>query len=297
MIRTEILRPFVKWAGGKGQLLSEIRKYYPFGSFVQKYIEPFVGGGAVFFDIVAKYDLKEIHIADINKDLINAYRVVRDAPAALISELRKMHMDFLSLDESRRKKYYNDVRSRYNSQKFYNGMAETEHAALFIFLNKTCFNGLYRINKNGDFNVPMGRYKNPLVCDENNIKLVSKKLKGVKITCGDYRDVVDFIDKYTFVYLDPPYRPISKTSNFTAYTAETFGDDEQIKLAEFVGIVSERGGRFLLSNSDPQNENSSDDFFERLYGNYKIRKVDAARMINSNGNRRGKIKELFISNF
>lgn len=297
MIRTEILRPFVKWAGGKGQLLSEIRKYYPFGSFVQKYIEPFVGGGAVFFDIVAKYDLKEIHIADINKDLINAYRVVRDAPAALISELRKMHMDFLSLDESRRKKYYNDVRSRYNSQKFYNGMAETEQAALFIFLNKTCFNGLYRINKSGDFNVPMGRYKNPLVCDENNIKLVSKKLKGVKITCGDYRDVVDFIDKYTFVYLDPPYRPISKTSNFTAYTAETFGDDEQIKLAEFVGIVSERGGRFLLSNSDPQNENSSDDFFERLYGNYKIRKVDATRMINSNGNRRGKIKELFISNF
>lgn len=297
MIRTEILRPFVKWAGGKGQLLSEIRKYYPFGSFVQKYIEPFVGGGAVFFDIVAKYDLKEIHIADINKDLINAYRVVRDAPAALISELRKMHMDFLSLDESRRKKYYNDVRSRYNSQKFYNGMAETEHAALFIFLNKTCFNGLYRINKNGDFNVPMGRYKNPLVCDENNIKLVSKKLKGVKITCGDYRDVVDLIDKSTFVYLDPPYRPISKTSNFTAYTAETFGDDEQIKLAEFVGIVSERGGRFLLSNSDPQNENSSDDFFERLYGNYKIRKVDATRMINSNGNRRGKIKELFISNF
>lgn len=297
MDETKTVRPFVKWAGGKGQLLSEIRKYYPFDSSVRKYVEPFVGGGAVFFDIVTKYDLEEICIADINRDLINAYIVVRDYPERLVSTLRKMHLDFISCDELGRKRYYNDVRMRYNSREFYYGDGKAECAAMFIFLNRTCFNGLYRINKSGKFNVPIGRYKNPLICDADNIMLISEKLKNVKIECGDYRRIANSIDKSTFVYLDPPYRPISKTSNFTAYTSDAFNDEEQIKLAEFAGIISDKGGKFLLSNSDPKNEDPSDDFFEKLYRDYKIQKVDAVRIINCNGDKRGKIKELFISNF
>ena len=172
-----------------------------------------------------------------------------------------------------------------------------EKAALMIFLNKTCFNGLYRVNKKGLFNVPMGSYKNPAICDEMNLRAVSEKLQRVTIVCGDYRKSADFIDKNTFVYFDPPYRPITDTSSFTAYTDKIFNDKEQIELARYVGEMNQKGARIAVSNSDPKNVNTKDNFFDNLYSAYNIRRVEAARMINCNREARGKIKELLISNF
>ena len=166
-----------------------------------------------------------------------------------------------------------------------------------IFLNKTCFNGLFRVNRKGLFNVPMGAYKNPLICDEINLRLVSEKLKNVNIVCGDYKKSADFIDEHTFVYFDPPYRPLTETSNFTAYTENSFNDEEQIALADFVSEMTDKGAKVLVSNSDPKNVNIFDNFFDDIYSSYKIKRIEAARMINCKSEERGKIKELLISNF
>lgn len=166
-----------------------------------------------------------------------------------------------------------------------------------IFLNKTCFNGLFRVNKRGLFNVPMGSYKHPMICDENNLRAVSEKLQNVAIFCGDYREAADFIDENTFVYFDPPYRPITYTSAFTAYTENLFDDKAQIELACFVDSMHRKGAKTVVSNSDPKNTNIEDNFFDDIYSNHKIKRVEAARMINCNGEARGKIKELLISNF
>ena len=216
----QTVKPFLKWAGGKGQLLKEIERYYPFESGkTTKYAEPFVGGGAVLFDILGKYDLEEVYISDINAELINAYCIIRNNVADLIRMLSDMQDDFIPLDTEHRKAYYLDKRNRFNRLKV-NGdkNINLEKAALMIFLNKTCFNGLYRVNKKGLFNVPIGAYKNPLICDENNLMAVSEKLQKVIIVCGDYKKSADFIDEKTFVYFDPPYRPITETASFTAYT-------------------------------------------------------------------------------
>jgi len=166
-----------------------------------------------------------------------------------------------------------------------------------IFLNKTCFNGLYRVNKKGLFNVPMGAYKNPMICDEKNLRAVSEKLHRVTIVCGDYRESANFIDENTFVYFDPPYRPITDTASFTAYTENLFNDEEQIELARFVDDVDRKGAKIVISNSDPKNSNTDDDFFDNIYSAHKIKLVEATRMINCNSESRGKIKDLLISNF
>lgn len=293
------IKPFLKWAGGKGQLLKEIEKYYPFSDgVVTKYAEPFVGGGAVLFDILSKYDLNEIYISDINAELMNAYRTVRDDIDALIETLSKMQEDFISLDIQNRKKHYLEQRERYNALKVNgNEQVNIEKAALMIFLNKTCFNGLYRVNKRGLFNVPMGAYKNPLICDQDNLRAVSDKLHNVQIVCGDYRDSEKFIDKHAFVYFDPPYRPLTSTASFTAYTENLFDDKEQIELSRFVEKMHTKGAKVVVSNSDPQNSNTDDDFFDSIYSAHKIKRVNATRMINCNSESRGKIKELLISNF
>lgn len=295
----QVVKPFLKWAGGKGQLLKEIEQYYPFeNKKITKYAEPFVGGGAVLFDILGKYDLEEIYISDINAELINAYSVVRDDVDDLIKMLSDMQDDFISLDTECRKEYYLDKRSRFNELKIDGDeRINIEKAALMIFLNKTCFNGLYRVNKKGLFNVPMGSYKNPLICDENNLRAVSEKLQKVKIVCGDYKKSADFIDENTFVYFDPPYRPITDTASFTAYTENLFNDEEQIELAKFVDEMNKKGARIVVSNSDPKNSNTGDDFFDNIYSSHKIKRVEATRMINCNSEARGKIKELLISNF
>ena len=295
----QTVKPFLKWAGGKGQLLREIEKYYPFDDGkITKYAEPFVGGGAVLFDILSKYDLDEVYISDINAELINAYRIIRDDIDALVDILSRMQSDYVPQNIEMRKAYYLSQREHFNDLKV-NGdeQVNIEKAALMIFLNKTCFNGLYRVNKKGLFNVPMGAYKNPLICDESNLRAVSEKLQNVRIVCGDYKQSADFIDKNTFVYFDPPYRPITDTASFTAYTENLFNDAEQIELAEFVEAMNQKGAKVVVSNSDPKNSNTEDDFFDNIYSAHKIKRVEATRMINCNSEARGKIKELLISNF
>lgn len=293
------VKPFLKWAGGKGQLLKEIDRYYPFDDCkITKYAEPFVGGGAVLFDILSKYDLKEIYISDINAELINTYRIIRDDIDALIDMLYSMKNEFIPLDTDARKDYYMKKRERFNDLKVNgNENINIEKAALMIFLNKTCFNGLFRVNKKGLFNVPMGSYKNPMICDENNLRAVSEKLQKVNIVCGDYRESAEFIDEKTFVYFDPPYRPLTDTASFTAYTENLFNDAEQIELARFVDEMHSKGAKVVISNSDPKNSNTEDDFFDNIYSAHKIKRVEATRMINCNSEARGKIKELLISNF
>ena len=202
------------------------------------------------------------------------------------------------MDTESRKTYYVDKRERFNELKVNGDEAENiEKAALMIFLNKTCFNGLYRVNRKGLFNVPMGSYKNPLICDEENLHEVSKKLQRVTIVCGDYRESTDFIDEHTFVYFDPPYRPITETAGFTAYTENLFNDEEQIELAKYVDELNHRGAKIVVSNSDPKNSKTDDDFFDDIYSAHKIKRVEATRMINCNSEARGKIEELLISNY
>lgn len=293
------VKPFLKWAGGKGQLLSEIEKYYPFSDGkITKYAEPFVGGGAVLFDILSRYEVEEVYISDINAELINTYRIIRDHVGELILILSTMQSEFVPMDTESRKAYYMDKRERFNELKVDGNEAKnTEKAALMIFLNKTCFNGLYRVNRKGLFNVPMGSYKNPLICDENNLRAVSEKLQKVTIVCGDYRESAEFIDEHTFVYFDPPYRPITETAGFTAYTENLFNDEEQIELARYVDELNRSGAKIVVSNSDPKNSKNDDEFFDNIYSAHKIRRVEATRMINCNSEARGKIKELLISNY
>lgn len=291
------LKPFVKWVGGKSQLVEQIKKMLPSDGekTLTKYAEPMVGGGALFFSILSKYDFEELYISDINAELINAYQSVKNDVENLIAKLNEMQMLFLPMDENGRKYFYYTVRERFNSTALTEETA-TEKAAQFIFLNKTCFNGLYRVNRKGQFNVPMGAYKNPTICDDENLRNIHEALKNVTIVCGDYSLSKSFIDKDTFVYLDPPYRPISETSAFTAYNSDVFDDEEQIRLSKFIDEINLSGAKIVLSNSDPKNVNEDDNFFDDLYKNYKINRVEASRAINSKGDKRGKINELLICN-
>lgn len=291
------LKPFVKWVGGKGQLIGELEKMLPSNGdkVLTKYCEPMVGGGALLFNVLSKYDFAELYISDINPELINAYNVIKKNVEKLIARLQEMQMLFLPMDENGRKFYYYSVRDKFNSVVLTDETA-VEKAAYFIYLNKTCFNGLYRVNRKGQFNVPMGAYKNPTICDEENLLNINKVLQNVTIVCGDYSLAKEFIDKNTFVYLDPPYRPISETSAFTSYNADAFDDGEQIRLSKFIDDINATGAKIVLSNSDPKNVNPEDTFFDDLYKAYSIRRVSACRMISSNADNRGKINELIISN-
>lgn len=291
------LKPFVKWVGGKSQLVEQIEKMLPSDGekTLIKYVEPMVGGGALFFSILSKYDFEELYISDINAELINAYQAVKNDVENLIAKLNEMQMLFLPIDENGRKYFYYTVRERFNSTALTEETA-TDKAAQFIFLNKTCFNGLYRVNRKGQFNVPMGAYKNPTICDDENLRNIHEALQNVTIVCGDYSLSKSFIDKDTFVYLDPPYRPISETSAFTAYNSDVFDDEEQIRLSKFIDEINLSGAKIVLSNSDPKNVNEDDNFFDDLYKNYKINRVEASRAINSKGDKRGKINELLICN-
>ena len=294
------LKPFIKWAGGKGQILDEIRSIYPegLGDTIRRYAEPFIGGGAVLFDILGTYDLDEIYISDDNKELLNVYRVIKERPEDIISMLDKLQDTHLGMDMDDRKTYFYTNRDRFNELKVNNdGSVNVELAALFIYLNKTCFNGLYRVNAKGLFNTPSGVYTNPMICDESNIRNVSKALKNVSINHGDFTKSYDFIDKDTFVYFDPPYRPLTVTASFTSYTEGSFNDDDQRKLAEYARSLSDKGAKVALSNSDPKNSNPDDEFFDELYEGFNIRRIYANRAINSKGDSRGKITELLITNY
>ncbi|NLV86950.1 MAG: DNA adenine methylase [Clostridiales bacterium] len=293
-------KPFVKWAGGKGQILTDICNSYPpeLGTTINRYCEPFVGGGAVLFDILSNHDVKEVLINDINAELINTYKRIKDSPDALITALESIQEEYLSLDTAARKEYYYAKREHFNHLKI-NGDTATniEKAALFIFLNRTCFNGLYRVNRSGLFNVPSGTYKNPLICDVKNLKKINVLLQKVTIKCGDYKECLDFANQNAFYYIDPPYRPLTETASFTSYAEGGFADKEQAELKEFVDELTKKGAKVLVSNSDPKNSDENDEFFDKLYSEYRIARVTAKRMINCNGDRRGSVSELMISNF
>ena len=290
------LKPFIKWAGGKGKLLPQIRQMYPqgLGKTITKYAEPFVGGGAVLFDIISTYRLEQIYISDINKNLINTYNTVKNNHKELIEILSYIETQYLSLNADMQKKFYYLKRDENNNM--YN-TCNIQKAALLIFLNKTCFNGLYRVNKNNMFNVPAGKYKNPKIYSIENISAISEALKYIDIIAESYTNVYEFADEKTFIYFDPPYRPLTNTSSFTAYTDNNFGDKEQISLAEFIEKIEKKGTYILLSNSDPHNIDNSDMFFDNLYCKKKINRIYAPRMINSKGNNRDYISELLISNY
>jgi len=289
-------KPFVKWVGGKTQLLNDIEKAIPdnlVGRSNVTYIEPFVGGGAVLFWILQRYpNITRAVINDINPDLITAYKVIKETPQQLIEVLFKIQTEYLKLNEENRKQFFLNKRERFNTKT----LEPIENTALFIFLNRTCFNGLYRVNSKGHFNVPFGKYANPKICDDQTILEDSKVLQKVEILTGDFEKTLNYADNNSFFYFDPPYKPLSETSSFNSYSKEEFNDKEQIRLGNFCKKINLLGHKFILSNSDVKGNNPNDDFFDDLYEQFSIKRVHATRMINSNIEKRGKLTELLISN-
>lgn len=294
------VKPFVKWAGGKGSLIPQLKNFYPFeleNETINKYVEPFIGGGAVLINILQKYDVKQAYAFDINIDLINCYNIIKVDVENLIKELDIKEKEFLKLEDEERQKYFYNIRKEYNSYRIKENELSVKRAAEFIFLNRTCFNGLYRVNKNGEFNVPCGKYKNPTICDSSNLRKLSYLIRNVIFQYGDYKKSEEYIDNNTFVYFDPPYRPLSITSGFTSYTKEDFNDENQKELANYFKILDKKDAKLMLSNSNPKNINKDDNFFEEIYKGFNINEISAKRMINANVNGRGKISELLITNY
>lgn len=290
-----VAKPFVKWVGGKTQLLEEVRRSLPNDLHMRTdvvYVEPFVGGGAVLFWILQAYpNITKAIINDINVELICTYNVIKNQVDALIELLNSIQSQYIPLDEVSRKEYYLDKRMLYNAKH----TTDLETAALFIFLNRTCFNGLYRVNSKGEFNVPHGKYANPKICDRENLIAVSQLLQKVDIYCGDFSYMERFANSNTIYYLDPPYKPLSDTSSFTSYSKSGFDDEEQIRLRDFCTRISLRQSAFVASNSDSLDD-SGDSFFEKLYNCFNIKRVYATRLINANPNNRGFVSEIMISN-
>ncbi|HDO9489876.1 TPA: DNA adenine methylase [Clostridioides difficile] len=276
MSKCKIVQPVLKWVGGKRQLLNEIEKYIPNGNY--KYYEPFIGGGAVFFSVQPKNAV----INDFNEELINVYMVIKN------------NLEELLLDLSTHKvteEYYYEIRAIDRSEE-YKSWSNIKKASRFLYLNKTCYNGLYRVNSSGYFNTPFGRYKNPNIINETVLRAVNKYLNKNKIDirCGDFEEALKGIRKNSFVYFDPPYEPISDSSNFTGYTANGFNQSEQKRLKELCDRLDKKGVKFLLSNSNTE-------FIRTLYKDYKIEIVHANRAINSNASKRGEVEEVLIRNY
>jgi len=265
-------------------------------------VEPFIGGGAVFFAINRKYAFETAHISDSNEELALAYRVVKGNVEALIDRLGVIQTAFHETPREARSDYYYTVRGEFNANREKTDF-ETFHSswihrtAQLIFLNRTCFNGLFRVNLQGGFNVPFGSYKNPRILDEFTLKEASASLQNTEISMGDFTTCEKFVDSTTFVYLDPPYRPLNRTSKFTGYSKGGFSDSDQVRLAEFFRTIDQRGAKVMLSNSDPKNEDPDDLFFDTIYADYLVDRVPAKRAINSNGKLRGEISELIITNY
>ena len=293
----DFVHPFVKWAGGKGQLIDVLMSNLPenFEVTIKKYAEPMIGGGALLFALLNEYSFDEVYINDNNKELINAFTVIRNNCSELISELRTIQAEYSALNEIQQQEYYYLKRDEFNNI-ILNEETAISKAVLFIFLNRTCFNGLFRVNRAGKFNVPAGKYKKPLICDEKNLTRISNLIQNVIIKSCDYHDVESFADSSTFIYFDPPYRPLNKSS-FTSYTEDQFTDKDQIELAEFYKVLSDKGAKVMLSNSDPWNVDFEDMFFDELYKDYNIQRITAVRNINSKADKRGNVTELLIKNY
>ena len=289
-------KPFLKWAGGKTQLLNEIESKFPYkknDSF--SFIEPFVGSGAVLFWVLNNFpNLKSAIVNDINEDLTNSYKTIKSNVNDLILILKKYEAKYHYLSEQleKKKKYYYDMRDLFNTRQ----SEQTTQTALFIFLNRTCFNGLYRVNKKNIFNVPIGSYKKPMICDEDNLLAVSNLLQTVKILSGDFEQTKCYVDKNSLLYIDPPYKPLSKTSSFNSYAKNEFNDSAQIRLKTFCDELDVLGCKWILSNSDVKGKDPEDDFFDDLFNKYQISRIFAKRSINANSAKRGKLTELLISN-
>lgn len=298
-------KPFLKWAGGKGQLLDTYDEVLPHAmraGNVSTYVEPFLGGGAVFFFIAQRYPVPRARLSDINQELVLTYRVVQRDVNGLIERLAQLAERYARLGDRAREKLYYTVRDEYNADRQIACTASCSgasigRAAQMIFLNKTCFNGLYRLNRKGEFNVPWGRYKNPRILDEENLRNASLLLQRAEILAADFEATCADVRDGAFVYLDPPYRPISSSSSFTAYSRDAFSDAEQIRLATLFRRLHDKGVLLMLSNSDPRNKAPADRFFDELYNGFTIRRVLASRMINSKADRRGAITELLITNY
>ena len=291
--RGRLAKPFLKWAGGKTQLIEEIDARLPKKEIedgcIDTYVEPFVGGGAVFFHVAQNYhEIERFYLFDVNEDLVNSYNAVKENVGTLIDRLNALQRKFLRKDQSQRRDFYYRVRDDFNSDR---------DPAKLIFLNKTCYNGLYRVNRRGEFNVPFGDYTKPNICDAKNLRIVSEVLQKAEIICGDFEESASWIDDKTFVYFDPPYRPLSRTASFTSYAKEDFDEGSQIRLAEFCTEIDRKGAKFLLSNSDPKNEDPSDHFFDDHYEGFRIERVKAVRAINCKGSRRGQINEILVTNY
>ena len=297
MITDKIAKPFLKWAGGKTQLINDIEKALPKGIYNSNftYIEPFVGSGAVLFWMLNNFPkLEKAVINDINEDLINTYKTIASRPTELISILEILQNEFHGLEgkDEEKKEYYYQKRELYNTRK----EEQSGQSALFIFLNRTCFNGLYRVNRKNEYNVPMGSYKRPTICDKENISAVSQVLQKVEILCGDYEETLNYTGNKTLFYFDPPYKPLSNTSSFNSYAKDEFNDEEQIRLRDFCQKLNVLNYDWILSNSDVKGKDENDNFFDDLYSDFNIQRVDARRNINANGKKRGALKELLITN-
>lgn len=301
-----VAKPFLKWAGGKGQLLKCIEQNLPIqlkNGTIKNYMEPFVGSGAVFFYLQSKYTFQNVTLCDVNKDLVLCYIAVQQQVTALADELKNIEQHYLSLNEENRKKCFYKVREQYNQpqlREFDLTSITPNHiqrAAQTIFLNKTCYNGLYRLNKKGEFNVPFGKYKNPKIERRQVLLNASQALQNAEILCGDFDSIRSTIVAPAFIYYDPPYRPLNKTSSFNAYSNKAFTDVEQKRLRDFMNEIDQPNVYQMLSNSDPKNENANDDYFDELYFNYSINRVPASRQINSKSSNRGAVNELLITSY
>jgi len=299
-------KPFLKWAGGKTQLLDAFNSRLPKNILqtreIDSYIEPFLGGGAMFFFLKRNFDIKKSFLFDVNKELIVGYKTIKNSPKELIDKLCSFEEFYHKKNEEKREEFFYEIRERYNNQMndfdYDNYNPDwIERSTYLIFLNKTCFNGLFRQNKKGGFNVPFGRYKQPTICDKKNIEEVSHALKNTNIFCADFSESENYIEKGSFVYFDPPYRPLNKTSTFTSYSKDGFCDEDQERLSKFFKKMDSKGAYLMLSNSDPKNEDPEDEFFDILYKDFNIERVPAKRFINRDASKRGNINEIIVRNY
>lgn len=290
-------KPFLKWAGGKTQLIEQIKTQIP-PKITDKpftYIEPFVGSGAVFFWLLDNYPtLENAVINDINTDLTDCYKSIKYNVDELIAILADWEAEYHRLlkDDVEKKAYFYQKRALFNQR----NLDQSIQSALLIFLNRTCFNGLYRVNRNNEFNVPIGSYKKPQICNADNLKKVSQALQKVTILNGDYAQTLEYARKNSLFYFDPPYKPLSETSNFNAYAKDNFDDAEQIRLAKFCEQLNAQNYSWILSNSDVRSKDPDNHFFDDLYAKFNIIRVNAKRSINANPNKRGLLTELLIRN-
>jgi DNA adenine methylase len=277
LAKNKLVAPVVKWAGGKRQILYEITKYIP--ETLSTYFEPFLGGGAVLFELQPEKAV----VNDINQELMNIYQVIKENVDELIDDLKK---------HKNEKEYFYKIRALDRDRERYSRLTRVEKASRIIYLNKTCYNGLFRVNRSGEFNAPFGNYKNPNIVNEHTLRAVSEYFNkaNIKFTCQDFEVALQSAAKGDFVYLDPPYEPVSETASFTSYYKTGFDRDEQLRLKKVCDKLNKKGIRFLLSNS-------ATEFILELYKDYRIEVIQAKRAINSKGNKRGDVDEVLVMNY